>query len=170
MDLNTILCTGAGAVIVGGLGYLAKVTGVNDKIINAIKGGSAPQTTIAGHPKETEALDALEAGGFAVLKDLVVAHPDCLATLETKLDSDSLTNVGSWLATTYGPELLADAIKEGEKTLGVEMSVIFGGSKGVEEAAVQRLGIAAKNNLPSLKQLIVAPSGRVVVGVAPAAK
>lgn len=158
MNPNLLLSTGIGATIMGIGGFLMQKFGVNQKILAAIKGAN-PQTTIAGHPKATEMLDAFESEGFGVLKDLVIAHPDILDTLEDKLAHDSVTNVGAWLATNYGPEIVADTIKRGEALLGIEAKLIFGGQKAVEEAATQRLGVAAQKGLPTLKQIITLPSG-----------
>lgn len=162
MNVNTILCTGIGATVVGLGGFLLQKFGVNDKILAAIKGAKA-NTIIAGHPKETEALDALEQAGLDVLKDLVAKHPDVLPTLEDKLAHDSLTNVGAWLASSYGPEIVADCISKGEALLGTEFKLIFGGQKAVEEAAVQRLGVAAQKALPSLKEIVTLPDGMKLV-------
>lgn len=162
MDVNTILCTGVGATVVGLGGFLMQKFGINDKIIAALKGGKG-DTVIPGHPKATEALDALEQAGLDVLKDLVTKHPDVLATLEDKLAKDSLTNVGAWLAATYGPEIIADLISKGEALIGVELKIIFGGQKGVEEAAINRLGVSAQKALPSLKAIVTLPSGAKLV-------
>lgn len=162
MNVNMALCTGIGATIVGVGGFLMQKFGINDKIIAAIKGGKA-DTVIKGHPTATEALDALEQAGLDVLKDLVTKHPDVLATLEDKLAHDSLTNVGAWLAADYGPEIVADLIAKGEALIGVELKIIFGGQKGVTEAAINRLGVAAQKGLPTLKTIVTLPSGMKLV-------
>lgn len=168
MTLNTALCTGIGATIMGAGAWALNHFGINAKIVAALKGLKG-DTTIKGHPKMTEALDALEDASLDVLKDLVTKHPDVLDVLEKKLSEDSLTNVGGWLAANYGPEIVQDAIAKGEALLGTELKIIFGGQKAVEEAAVQRLGVAAQKHLPTLKQIVTLPSGmKVVVPVAPA--
>lgn len=162
MDLNTALCSGAGAIVAAGLGFLAQKLGINDKIIAAIKGAKG-NTVIKGHPLETEALDALEQAGLGVMQDLVAKHPDVLTVIEDKLSHDSLTNVGAYLAANYGPEIVADTIARGEALVGTELKIIFGGQKAVEEAAILRLGCAASCNLPSLKSVVKLPSGATLV-------
>ena len=163
MQLNNILIEGAGSVVAAGAVYLMQKLGINAKILAAIKGAKGDDIKIPNHPKATEALDALEDSGLDVLKDLVTAHPDIADVLEDKLTHDSLTNVGAWLAANYGPEIVADSIKRGEALIGTELKIIFGGQQAVEQAAINRMGLAAKNNIETLKTIAKLPSGNGVV-------
>lgn len=149
-------------MLMGGAAFLLRKFNINNKILAVVADAKA-NSVIAGHPKATEMLDAFESEGLGVLQDVVKAHPDILDVLEEKLAHDSLTDVGAWLVANYGPDILTDTIKRGEKLLGIEAKLVFGGQKEIEEAATLRLGIAADKGLPSLKEIVTLPSGTKLV-------
>lgn len=157
-------------LIVSGLLGLASVFHVGDIIVGWVKGWNGGQaTTIPGHPKLTEALDALEQAAMHVIQALADAHPEVLDLLVAKLKTDSLASIGAWLVAAYGPDLLKAVLAQGKILLGTELSLIFGGDKATEEAAILRIGVgASKVVAASGKVFLQAPSGRTVVAVAPA--
>lgn len=160
---------GVPGLVIGAAFGLASLFHVGDIIVGWIKDAKAPQTVIPGHPMGTEALDALEAAGVGVVQDLVTAHPDVLDVLASKLKTDSLTNVGAWLAANYGPELLRDVLARGKTLIGVELSLIFGGQKATEQAAINRLGLAASKVVSTQNHIVQLASGRPLVVPGPAA-
>lgn len=154
---------GPAGLIIAGLFGLASLFHVGDIIVGWVKNAKAPATVIPGHPMATEALDALELAGTHLVQDLVNAHPDLGTVLLGKLKTDSLTNVGAYLMAAYGPELLEDMLKQGKVLLGTEMSLIFGGQKATEQAAINRLGVAASNVVATAKAIKTLPDGAKLV-------
>lgn len=151
-------------IAVSGALFLASAFHVVDKVVSIVQGLKG-DTTIAGHPKATEALDALENAGIHILQDMIT--PDLLTALTGKLKTDSLSNIGAWLATTYGPKLLADLKAQGQTLLGAELALVLGGDKAVTDAATLRLGVAASKVVATAKTITTLPSGIKLVTPAP---
>ena len=163
-DLGSIVLGSSGGVLgiaVSAAFFLASTFHVVDKIVTLVQKARAPLTTIPGHPKATEAVDALEQAAIRVLQDIVT--PDLLNTLVDMLKSKSLATVGEFLVVNYGPKLMADVIAQGTALLGTELEIVFGGTKGVEQAAMLRIGVAASQVVASNKQILTLASGLKVV-------
>lgn len=163
---------GVGSVVLGTAGgplgvvvsvalVLASTFHIADKIAAWVQAARAPAPVIAGHPKLTEALDALELAGVHVVQDMLSA--ELLNTLESKLKTESLANIGSWLIINYGPKLMADLKAQASTLLGTELSLVFGGDAAVVQAATLRLGVAVSKVVATHKAIVTLPSGTRLV-------
>ena len=152
---------GALGIAVSAAFFLASTFHIVDKIVALVQKARAPLTTIPGHPKATEALDALEQSAIHVLQDLMT--PDLLNTLVEMLKTKSLATVGEFLVVNYGPKLMSEVISQGTALLGIELAIVFGGTKGVEQAAMLRIGVAASQVVASNKAITTLASGSKLV-------